>query len=100
MEIIQNYVDPEYIRSSTKKSKSINDLIIESSVQSPVKWIHIDVEGMDGELIYAIREDLLPDLLLFESLHMQEEYYSNLGIYLESKGYKVTKSGWNTICIK
>jgi hypothetical protein len=100
MEIIKNYVDPEYITSSVKKSKSITDLISESSVHSPVKWMHIDVEGMDGELIYAIREDLLPDLLLFESLHMQEEYYNKLRTYLEGNGYKVTKSGWNTICIK
>jgi len=100
MEIIKNYVDPEYITSSVKKSKSITDLISESSVHSPVKWMHIDVEGMDGELIYAIREDLLPDLLLFESLHMQEEYYNKLRTYLEGNGYKVTKSGWNTICTK
>jgi hypothetical protein len=93
-------LDPESIRETVKSSKSVNNLIIESCESGKVKWIHIDVEGMDGELIYAIREDLLPDLLLFESLHMQEEYYNNLKIYLEDKGYKVTKSGWNTICTK
>jgi hypothetical protein len=100
IDIIKNYISAEEIKSSLKKSKSVNDLILENSEPNPVKWMHIDVEGMDGELIYAIREDLLPDLLLFESLHMQEEYYNNLRIYLEDRGYMVTKSGWNTICIK
>jgi len=55
---------------------------------------------MDGELIHSINDDLLPDLLLFESLHMEEEYYNNLSQYLAEKGYSVTKSGWNTICTK
>jgi len=98
--IIQNYVNESHITSTLKSSKSINDLIIESSERGPVKWLHIDVEGMDGELIYAINDDLLPELLLFESLHMENEYYDNLCNYLTNKGYSITKSGWNTICKK
>ena len=98
--LILKYVDSQYIKKTEKPSKSINDLIIESSEQGKVKWLHIDVEGMDGELIYAINDDLLPELLLFESLHMENEYYDNLCSYLTNKGYSITKSGWNTICIK
>jgi hypothetical protein len=98
--IIQNYVNESEITSTLKPSKSINDLIIESSEQGQIKWLHIDVEGMDGELIYAINDDLLPELLLFESLHMENEYYNNLCSYLTNKGYSTTKSGWNTICTK
>lgn len=55
---------------------------------------------MDGELIYAINDELLPELLLFESLHMDNQYYDNLCSYLTNKGYSITKSGWNTICTK
>ena len=98
--IIQNYVDESYITSTLRPSKSINNLIIESSEQGPVKWLHIDVEGMDGELIYGINDELLPELLLFESLHMDNQYYDNLCSYLTNKGYSITKSGWNTICTK
>ena len=98
--IIEQYVNIDLINSSIKKSKSINDLIIESSERGRVKWLHIDVEGLDGELIYAIKDDLLPELLLFESLHMENEYYDNLCNYLINKGYSITKSGWNTICLK
>lgn len=99
-DIIEKHISIEEITTTIKESKSINNLIIESSGQGPVKWLHIDVEGMDGELIYAINDDLLPELLLFESLHMENEYYDNLCGYLTNKGYSITKSGWNTICIK
>ena len=98
--LILKYVDSQHVIKTEKTSKSINDLIIESSERGKVKWLHIDVEGMDGELIYAINDDLLPELLLFESLHMENEYYDNLCSYLTNKGYSITKSGWNTICIK
>jgi hypothetical protein len=99
-DIILKHVDENLITGTIKPSKSINDLIIESSEKGKVKWLHIDVEGMDGELIYAINDDLLPELLLFESLHMENEYYDNLCSYLTNKGYSTTKSGWNTICTK
>ena len=98
--IIEQYVNIDLISSSIKKSKSINDLIVESSERGRIKWLHIDVEGMDGELIYAIKDDLLPELLLFESLHMENEYYDNLCNHLINKGYSITNSGWNTICLK
>jgi hypothetical protein len=99
-DIIEKHINVKQITTTLKPSKSINDLIIESSEQGKVKWLHIDVEGMDGELIYAINDDLLPELLLFESLHMENEYYDNLCNHLTNKGYSITKSGWNTICIK
>jgi len=99
-EIISQYVNEDVITSTVRKSKSINDLIVDSSKLGEIKWLHIDVEGIDGELIYAIKSDLLPNLLLFESLHMENNYYDKLCTYLIDKGYKVTKSGWNTICTK
>jgi hypothetical protein len=97
---IEKHINTEQITSRIKSSESINNLIIKSSERGKVKWLHIDVEGMDGELIYAINHDLLPELLLFESLHMENKYYDNLCSYLTNKGYLITKSGWNTICIK
>ena len=97
---IEKHINTEQITSRIKSSESINNLIIKSSERGRVKWLHIDVEGMDGELIYAINDDLLPELLLFESLHMENEYYDKLCNYLTNKGYSITKSGWNTICTK
>lgn len=98
--VISQYVDENVITSTLRESKSINDLILESSERGKVKWLHIDVEGLDGELIFAIKPELLPDLLIFESLHMENSYYDNLRSYLGEQGYKIKKSGWNTICTK
>jgi hypothetical protein len=99
-DIILKHIDKNLVTETIKPSKSINNLIIESSKNGKVRWLHIDVEGLDGELIYAINDDLLPELLLFESLHMENEYYDKLCNYLTNKGYSITKSGWNTICSK
>jgi hypothetical protein len=99
-DIIEKHINIDEIITTIKPSKSINDLIIETYERGKVKWIHIDVEGMDGELIYGINDELLPELLLFESLHMDNQYYDNLCNYLSTKGYSITKSGWNTICTK
>jgi hypothetical protein len=99
-EIIEKHVNESEIIERFTNSKSINDLIIESSVNGKIKWIHIDVEGLDGDLVYAIKDELLPELLLFESLHMSDEYKRDISNYLTKKGYKVQHSGWNTICLK
>jgi hypothetical protein len=99
-EIIEKHVNESEIIERFTNSKSINDLIIESSVNGKIKWIHIDVEGLDGDLVYAIKDELLPELLLFESLHMSDEYKRDISNYLTKKGYKVQHSGWNTTCLK
>lgn len=99
-DVISNYVSESSIRKVTKSSKSINDLIVECSEKGKVDWIHMDVEGLDGELIYGISPDLLPKLLIFESLHIPDDYYLNLNNYLSQNNYKIIKSGWNTLCVK
>lgn len=93
-------MDENQVTQVKKSSKSINDLIIECSEHDTIKWIHMDVEGLDGELIFAIKPELLPDLLLFESLHIENNFYNVLCDYLSKHNYKTIKSGWNTICIK
>lgn len=99
-DIISGYVEEQYIKKQERTSISINNLIEEVSKRGNIKWIHIDVEGMDGDLVYSIEDSLLPDLLIFESLHMDSDYKNNIKTYLESKNYFVKFSGWNTICIK
>lgn len=98
--ITEEHVNDSEIIEIHTSSMSINDLIIESNSNGPVKWIHIDVEGLDGELIYSINDDLLPELLIFESLHMSDDYRVNISSYLRNKGYDVQHSWWNTICIR
>jgi hypothetical protein len=79
---------------------SINNVIEKCSQEGVVKWIHLDLEGYDGDIVYAIDKKFLPDILVFESCHMEKDYLQNLTEYLINKNYEVTTTFWNTTCIK
>lgn len=87
------------VRSVFKKSISINDLIISCGLKDDIKWLHLDVEGIDDELILSLDDTKvkLPDIIIYESLNLTEERKKNVIEFLESKGYSCTESGWNTI---
>ena len=97
---IRKHLDGNLIIPSLRPSISINELISDVSKNGEVKWLHLDLEGMDGEIIYSINKNLLPEVLIFESLHLTTEYYKNLCDYLQNQNYDVVKSNWNTICTK
>lgn len=100
IDLIEQYVNKEDIREVTKTSISINDLIDDASNRGKVKWIHMDVEGIDGELIYSIKDEKLPEVLIFESLNMTDDYKDRLFEYLRNKRYNLTSSGFNTVCFR
>lgn len=82
-----------------KKSTSLNDLIIQCGLQNDLKWLHIDVEGIDDELILSLDDTIikLPEIIIYESLNLSDERKNNVIKFLESKNYKCKESGWNTI---
>jgi|TARA_R110000796_G_scaffold27105_2_gene75035 hypothetical protein len=82
-------------RQTIRSTISINDLI---QICGDVKWIHIDVEGCDDELIYAIKDELLPELLIYEHEYLEDS--GKLEKYVKKKGYITNMCGINTICFK
>jgi hypothetical protein len=99
-ESIENYVDSSLIRQTNRTSISINTLIEEVSVDGPVKWLHLDVEGLDDKLILSIKEELLPELLVYENENIGDESNDMVRTYLESKGYVVHNSNRNVIALR
>ena len=99
-ESIESYVPSEYITSQMRSSISINNLIKNVSQDGPVKWLHLDVEGLDDKLILSIDEDLLPEILVFENENIGNESNNVVRSYLESKNFKVVNSGRNVIAFK
>ena len=85
--------------SVLKKSTSLNDLIIQCGLQNDLKWLHIDVEGIDDELIMSLDDTKvkLPEIIIYESLNLTGERKNNVIKWLESKKYQCEESGWNTI---
>lgn len=67
------------------------------------KWVHIDVEGIDDDLILSLRgrEDLLPEVLIYEHESLTIEKESKLVKFLENNSYTIHKGeSRNTIAIK
>jgi hypothetical protein len=87
------------VRSVLKKSTSLNDLIVSCGLQNNLKWLHIDVEGIDDELILSLDDTRvkLPEIIIYESLNLSEERQKKVIKWLESKNYTCEESGWNTI---
>jgi hypothetical protein len=87
--------------SVLKNSKSLNDLIIECGLKDDLKWLHLDVEGIDDELIMSLDDTKvrMPEIIIYESLNLTDDRKRNAIKWLESKGYQCEESGWNTIAI-
>lgn len=88
-------------KSVFKNSKSLNDLIIECGLKDDLKWLHLDVEGIDDDLVMSLDDTKvrMPDIIIYESLNLTHERKNKVIIWLENKGYKCEESGWNTIAI-
>jgi FkbM family methyltransferase len=85
----------EQISSTTKESISINELV--SNISGKLDWLHLDVEGLDSELIMNLDESLLPNFIIFEDNNLLDEEKNNLMKYLADRGY-LSKSE-NGICM-
>lgn len=89
-------------KSVFKKSISINDLIINCGLKDDIKWLHLDVEGIDDELIMSLDPKLIkmPEVIIYESLNLTTERKNKTIDFLEMNGYSCTESGWNTIATR
>ena len=82
------------------ESISLNDLI--SSQNKKVKWLHLDVEGIDTDLILSLSPEIIGslDFIIYESLNTQEKKKEECKLFLEERGFFVKESGWNTLAIR
>lgn len=77
--------ETEQISSTQRKSLAINNLISEHC--GKLDWIHLDVEGLDAQLLFAIEENNLPNFIIFEDNNLLLDEKMNLMDYLTKKGY-------------
>ena len=87
------------VTKTIKKSKSLNDLICEVGLQKDLKWLHLDVEGIDSDLVMSLDESKvkLPEFIIYESLNLSSDKKYEVHKWLLEKGYLCKESGWNTI---
>jgi hypothetical protein len=94
--VISIFLKDEEIKTSQRKSVSINDLIKKEC--HDLDWLHLDVEGIDGDLILAL--EYRPKLIIFEAAHIDQQQYSELLDWFENNQYELFNDGFNAIAIK
>ena len=88
------------ITETLRESQSLISLLEENP---NCKWLHIDVEGIDDELILSLRnrEELLPEVLIYEHEALGVMKESSVIEFLEQNNYQLFKgNSRNTIAFK
>ena len=91
--VIKNW-ETEEIRSTRRESIGITDLIL-NECGGRIDWLHLDVEGLDADLIMAIDQTwvLLPGFIIFEDYNLSTDKKSQIYNWLTDKGYQIYSNG-------
>lgn len=94
--------DENEVQKISKESLSLNDLIIQSGLKDDLSWLHLDVEGLDGDLIMSLDDTIIkmPDIIIYESVNFSVEEKNKITDWLKSKSYFVKEIHWNTYALK
>lgn len=92
--LINEWLDSSEITKSYRKSVSINDLMKDKNYD----WLHLDVEGLDGDLILALEQK--PNIIIFEDENLDIVTKAKLKVWFLENSYETIKHICNTIAIK
>lgn len=92
-DLINSWLPKDNITQVTKQSISINTLM----KQNNYDWLHLDVEGIDGDLILALENK--PNIIIYESMNLGEEMDKKLSDWFVTNNYNFFECNGNTIAI-
>jgi hypothetical protein len=92
--LINEWLDSSEITKSYRKSISINELMKDKNYD----WLHLDVEGLDGDLILALEQK--PNIIIFEDENLDVITKAKLKVWFLENSYETIKHICNTIAIK
>jgi len=93
-ELIQSWLNDNQITKVTKKSLSINEIMKSQNFD----WVHLDVEGIDADLILSF--DQRPNVIIYESMNLSELENTKLSNWFKENQYSTTVCNGNTIAFK
>ncbi len=84
-----DYWETEEIHSTKRTSTSINDLIYNyfTCNNQKLDWLHLDVEGLDAKLLMSMKQEYLPNFIIFEDFNLIPEEKDTLMKWIHSMGY-------------
>ena len=86
VERVIRHWETEEIQSSKRESTSFNSLI---ENYGKVDWIHLDVEGLDAKLIMSLKDENIPDFIIFEDNNLDADDLKNISDFLIRKGFNL-----------
>ena len=100
--IVKDHADKH---SGDVKGKIMSSISLNSLIEmqgKKVKWLHLDVEGIDTDLILSLIPNNIENLefIIYETLNTGHEEKERCKNFLVGKGFSVKESGWNTIAIR
>ena len=86
--------EKEEISSVKKNSISITDLIL-SECDGKIDWLHLDVEGLDAQLIMGIDENKvsLPNYIIFEDYNLSQDKKDEIYSWLTERNFELKSEG-------
>jgi hypothetical protein len=93
-DLILDWLPESQITKVEKESLSFKKLIEENEFD----WIHLDVEGIDGDLILSLEK--LPNVIVYESMNLDPKMNLDLENFFNKNGYKVLVCNGNTMATK
>lgn len=93
-DLIKDWLPESKITKIVSNSISFKNLIL----QNDYDWIHLDVEGIDGELILSLEK--LPNVIVYESMNLDKITDKKLTEWFEKNNYKVFVCNGNTMAMR
>lgn len=95
--VVENVIrhwETEEINSTRRDSISITDLIL-NECGGQIDWLHLDVEGLDAQLIMGIDETkiTLPNFIIFEDYNLPQDNKDEIYDWLHQRGYQTYSEG-------
>ena len=93
-DLIHDWLEDSQITKVQKESISF----VELTNQNDFDWIHLDVEGIDGDLILSLEK--LPNVIVYESMNLDKEMESKLNEWFVKNNYNVLVCNGNTMATR
>ena len=95
--VVENVIrhwETEEINSTKRNSISITDLIL-TECGGQIDWLHLDVEGLDAQLIMGIDETkiTLPNFIIFEDYNLPQDKKDEIYDWLHQREYQTYSEG-------
>jgi hypothetical protein len=82
--------EKEEIKSTTRKSTPLNDLLYNRFylLNKKLDWLHLDVEGLDAKLLMSLKDDFIPNFIIFEDFNLTQEEKDAILRWGTEKGFQ------------